>query len=285
MPTLEAPGKINLYLEIKGKRPDSYHELLTLFYPVTTFTDLVQVEFSDTACTALSCSAPGVPVDQKNICCKAADKYFDAAGMKNPGLHIHIEKKIPVAAGMGGGSSDAAAVLLLLQQKFQALTPSQLAETALAIGADVPFFLNPKPALARGRGEQLSPVDLPDHLPLLILPTLFPVSAAWAYRYWNQYKDHAPASSDPELLIRTLQKKDFAAAGKLLRNDLAPAVVQKFPVLTLCTELFAKTGGSVLLSGSGPTLFALYPDFETQEKAYRELSPEFRKYELTLFQS
>lgn len=271
------PGKVNLYLEVRGKRPDSYHELVTLFYPVHAISDRVELELTFSGVT-VSCGAPGVPQNDLNICARAARAYFEAARI-DTGTAIRIEKDIPVAAGMGGGSSDAAATLLLLQRQYQALDAGALKAVALEVGADVPFFLSPEPSIGCGRGEILTPVDLPPELPILIVPTCFPVSSAWAYKHLSVPEGKTfPASPFP--LIEALQKGDFKEARGLLRNDLQHSVLRKFPMLSLISDLLRGTDGTVLVSGSGPTLFALYSDFRARDEASEALAPVLRKYNL-----
>lgn len=281
--TLETPGKINLYLEVKGKRPDGYHELLTLFYPVS-LSDTVTLEFNDSGKISAECDVPRVPLDDSNLAVKAAKAYFAAIHQSCPGIRIILQKNLPVAGGMGGGSSDAGAVLRMLQQYTKnALSESELRKIALELGADVPFFLNPVPSLAGGRGELLEAVQFTRSLPILLLCSSFPVSAKWAYQHWNGTK-HNP-QSDVQQMIRALAESDFAEASKQLRNDLAPAVIQKFPILQQSSSLLAESGGQVLLSGSGPTLFALYPDFAARDQAYDSLQPVFQSKSLTLLKT
>lgn len=274
--SLTTPGKVNLYLEITGRRPDGYHELRTLFYPTSHLMDRVTVRFGGSGCTVV-CDVPGVPSDDSNLAVKAAKAYFAALGESVPALEIRIEKHLPVAGGMGGGSSDAGAVLRLLQQLTgNALPPEKLSAAALSIGADVPFFLNPVASEGRGRGEVLMPVDLPAELPLLILPGIFPVSAAWAYGHWRD----VPVSSEisMERLPELLRGGDYGEAGKYLRNDLAPAVMRKFPLLQMLAELLRESDGTPLMSGSGPTMFALYADYASRDRAQELLKNKLEQY-------
>ena len=282
---LETPGKINLFLEIKGKRPDSWHELLTLFYPLPGLSDRVGLRFGGAEGEIrLTCSAPGVPLDGENLMAKAARAFFAAAGKPCPGLELTLEKHLPVAGGMGGGSSDAGAVLrLLLKHSGIVLPPEKLSAAALSVGSDVPFFLDPVPSVGRGRGEVLSPLGLPPDLPLLLIPGIFPISAAWAYRHWREVPPVDPPSLDD--LLKTLAAGDCAAAGRFLRNDLEGAVLRKFPLLQLLTERLRGSGGAPLLSGSGSTLFALYPDRSARDRAAAELAPELEKYHASAVKS
>ena len=278
--TLETPGKINLYLKVEGKRADGWHDLLTLFYPVSGLSDRITLRFGGEG-VRIVCDAPGVPLDRGNLAVKAVEGYYGAAGGKIPGMEIRIEKQLPVAGGMGGGSSDAAAVLRLLQTAEAKLTPAQLARVALDIGSDVPYFLNPVPSIGRGRGELLTPVDLPGDLPLLLVPGCFPVSAAWAFRHWRP----DGKTSGPEELIDRLQARNFAAAGDLLRNDLEPAALRKFPLLSMIADGLRRTGGAPLMSGSGPTMFALYPDFASRDRACEVLASELEKHPVSFLKA
>ncbi len=280
--SLETPGKINLFLEIKGKRADSWHELLTLFYPVRGLTDRVEIRFGGTG-IRIRCSLPGVPLNEDNLAAKAALAYFAAAGEPCPGMEITLEKRLPAAGGMAGGSSDAGAVLRLLQQySSNALSADKLAQVALSLGSDVPYFLDPAPAVGRGRGEILTPVELPDDLPLLLIPGCFPISAAWAYAHWKDVPQNNRADLDD--LLPLLAAKNYAEAGKLLRNDLEPAALRKFPLLKKLSEILRKSGGSPLMSGSGPSLFALYPDAAARSRAFTNCKDEIEKYQVSLIE-
>ncbi len=281
---LETPGKLNLFLEIKGIRPDSYHEIETLFYPVRRVNDTITIIPEDAPGIRISCDAQGVPEDESNLCWKAADRYCRSAGIV-PSFSITLKKGIPVAAGMGGGSSDAAAVLRLLQKHFHALDDSTLLEIAVKTGADVPFFLNPVPSAGRGIGEILTPLDgIPEQLPILIAAPLFPISAPWAYRHRNR----PAASADTralEPLTDALRKADFPRAASLLRNDLEYAVLEKFPLLEILKRTFSTLRCRVLVSGSGPTLFLFFESFEARENACEFCASVGETYALQLFQT
>ncbi len=249
--SLTTPAKVNLYLRITGKRPDGYHEIETLFYPVLSLFDTITICEAPGLC--VECSAPGVPADERNLVWKAAKAYADSAGI-TPVWKIKIKKNIPVAAGLGGGSSDAAATLRLLQQEYASLNKEKLVEIAAKLGADVPFFLEPLPAIGRGIGEILEPVELPPDIPVKIHAPGFPVSAAWAYRHAK------PAQNPPDIneIIVAFQKQDLEKAGELLHNDLAPALYEKFPYLRILKEELSQNSFGAEITGSGPTLFSIH---------------------------
>ncbi len=282
--TLETPGKVNLFLKVAGRRPDSYHEIETLFFPMEKIADSVSLLFTEQPGIRVFCGASGVPSDESNICWKAAELYLKTAGLET-GVEISIGKRIPVAGGMGGGSSDAAAVLLLMQRKFGALDGDAVHRIAGKIGADVPFFLNPVPSIGRGVGELLEEVsDIPRSLPLLIAAPAFPVSASWSYRHLN----HAAAMKDTrtlDSLLDALREGDFLRAASCLRNDLEYAVMEKFPLLELLKRELAFGGSRVMVSGSGPSLFVFYESFEARERVWEHVNARIGKYAVKLLKA
>jgi len=180
-----------------------------------------------------------------------------------------------VAAGMGGGSSDAATVLAMLNDEYKVLTEKQLAELALSIGADVPFFLNPGPAKAGGVGEKTELLDFSvSEIPLLIISPGFPVSAAWAYK--NRIDSERPEPGRLEKIIESLKTSDWKTLGILLYNDLAPALYQKFPLLRMLKEKALETGAyGAEISGSGPVLYAVYENRETLISSEKSIRKKF----------
>lgn len=271
-------SKVNLSLAVTAKRPDGYHDLDSLFYPFRDPSDEIRFEDAPAgAGVSILCDAPGVPSEpEKNLCGKAVFAYCKAAGMDVPDLTIRLEKNIPVAAGMGGGSADCAAVLKLLQERFRAISETQLENVAFSLGADVPFFLDPRPSRVTGAGECRTPVDgLPERLPLLLAAPQFPVSAAWAY----QHMDLARAVSEPprtQELIDALRRRDYETAAQFMRNDLEHALFVKFPLLVILRDLLQANGAlRVMVSGSGPTLLALFRDEAAAQAAYARAASEF----------
>jgi len=271
-------SKVNLSLAVTAKRPDGYHDLDSLFYPFRDPSDEISLEDAPAAPgITIRCDAPGVPLEpEKNLCGKAVFAYCKAAGMNVPGLVIHLEKHIPVAAGMGGGSADCAAVLRLLQERFHALSDSQLEDAAFSLGADVPFFLNPRPSYVTGAGEHHTPVEgLPEYLPILLAAPQFPVSAAWAY----QHMDLRRAISTPPRtneLIDALRRRDYESAAHFMRNDLEHALFIKYPLLVLLRRFLLENGAlRAMISGSGPTILALFRDDAAAQAAYARTASEF----------
>ncbi len=263
-----APSKINLYLRVLGTLPNGYHEIETLFVPLSDPADELELEFSDDGRGEIRVSADvPLPADGDNLCGRAARAVCSALGIA-PSIRISLRKRIPVAAGMGGGSSDAAAVILALQEQYGPL-PDGGHAAALACGADVPLFLHPVPSIGRGIGDRLEPLeDLPIP-PILISPMHFPVSTPWGYRHIRETGDQRKLDD----LIRALRSGDLEKTATLLRNDLAVALWDKFPLLQLRREELMDAGAlAVQVTGSGPTLYAIFPDEKTRESARAMLS-------------
>ncbi len=267
MCVVRAVSKINLYLRVLGRLPSGYHEIETLFLPLNSPSDELEIAFRDDGRGELDIvSGVPLPSGRENLCGKAAEAVCAELGIR-PSIAIRLRKRIPVAAGMGGGSSDAAAVINAVQSRYGFL-PDRGAAAALACGADVPFFLDPHPAIGRGLGEQLTPLDGLPEPPVLILPMPFPIPTPWSYRHRVPTDD----SRSIDTLIKALRESDYERAAHFLRNDLATAAWRKFPLLTLAADHLKRLGAlGVQITGSGPTLFALFADPPSRDRAAEEL--------------
>jgi 4-diphosphocytidyl-2-C-methyl-D-erythritol kinase len=252
--------KVNLLLNILGKRPDGFHELETVMHPVALHDDL-SFERGGTN-IQLSCNDPSLPTNSRNLVYAAAEKFLTAAGIKE-GLRIHLEKRIPVSAGLGGGSGNAATALLALNELFgHPLKHEELVKLAAALGSDIPFFLQNRPALATGRGEIIAPLDFFPALAgcwLVLIHPGFGVSTAWAYAELGQHPEWLHGKTwRAQRLIELLQTADLAAAEKEFFNSLEAPVLKKYPLLALFQEFFRENGVSgTLMSGSGSSTFAI----------------------------
>jgi 4-diphosphocytidyl-2-C-methyl-D-erythritol kinase len=280
MTSLEKPSpcKVNLLLNILGRRPDGFHELETVFHPVN-FCD--HLKFTRTGNQVkLTCNQPELPIDASNLVHRAATKFLATAGISD-GVQIHLEKKIPLAAGLGGGSSNAATTLLGLNELFgQPLSLAKLHSIAATLGSDVNFFLQSKPALATGRGEKVE--SLPEFPALrgasffLIHPG-FGISTPWAYRELARF----PAAQNgvagrTQKLISHLQHSDLPTAGREFYNSLEAPALEKFPVLALYQEFLREQGAAAtLMSGSGSTTFAIFPNQPAAESAVGKFQARF----------
>jgi 4-diphosphocytidyl-2-C-methyl-D-erythritol kinase len=261
--TLRSHAKINLYLSVLHKRPDGYHEIETLMQTVD-LTDTLKFTPEAEEVT-LTCSNPDVPLDQSNLVYKAVALMRRVYG-KTAGLRVHIEKNIPVAAGLAGGSGNAAMTLHALNGLWRlGLTDAELMARAGELGSDVPFCLRGGMAIGRGRGERLEWVDFtPDACFVLVHPPQA-VSSAWAYQQLKMGLTNS--SSSINLGVSVFRGTGYNDLAKQLRNDLETPVRAAFPVIDRIYAAFHAAGVySVLMSGSGPTVFGMVPDRSTAEQ-------------------
>lgn len=254
---IQTPSKVNLFLKVAGTLPNGFHAIETLFVPLKTPSDELEIQFFADGKREIrvECAHPAVPCGEKNLCWKAARSVLDTLEITDS-VTVMIRKNIPVAGGMGGGSSDAGAVINALQRKYGEL-PDKGAAIALECGSDVPFFLDPVPSTGFGRGEILTPVEGLQIPEIRIIPMDFPISARWAYQ--NLAPETKKDTRSLDDMLAALRAGDFKAAALLLRNDLAPAAFRKFPLLKFTKEKFESEnpGWKVQLSGSGASLFAI----------------------------
>jgi 4-diphosphocytidyl-2-C-methyl-D-erythritol kinase len=273
-----SPCKVNLLLNILGRRADGFHELETVMQPVN-FCDELSFERAGNG-IQLSCSDKSLPVNSKNLVFRAAQQFLAAAEISG-GVKIHLEKKIPLAAGLGGGSGNAATALLALNELFSwPLAPEKLHEIATALGSDIPFFLQNKPALATGRGEKIQPLEnfpaLRGKAFLLIHPG-FGISTPWAYQNLARFpKALNGQKGRAEKLISLLQTADLKTASGELYNSLEAPALEKFPVLQLFQEFLRANGAlAALMSGSGSTTFAICENISSAESLEEKFKSKF----------
>jgi len=261
MLTLKAHAKINWFLRVRSKRDDGFHEIESLFQRISLHDELTIEEASSLSVVT---EAP-IPVDE-NLVLRAALMLRDEAGAKG-GANIGLIKNIPIAAGLGGGSSDAAATLTGLNDLWRlGLTGGRLQEMALALGSDVPFFLGGPSALAGGRGENLTPVASGNPATLLLLNPGINVSASWAYSNLQGFSAEDPGYADR--FLGHLASGDWAALREMAINDLEAPVVAEHPVVgELKSRLVDEGALYAAMSGSGATVFGVFPDREAAKKA------------------
>lgn len=257
---LQSPCKINLLLNILGKRPDGFHELETVMQPIS-YCDRLRFSTGSKGIT-LTCDEPTLPTDGRNLVCRAAAAFFNEAKL-SPDIHIHLEKRIPLAAGLGGGSANAATTLTGLNELHQSpLSLEALQRIASSLGSDVPFFLQRNPALATGRGEKvesLRPFAALSGCAVLLIHPGFGISTPWAYQNLASFPAalHGRPGRAREL-ITLLQSGELRSAGAEFYNSLEAPALRKYPLLALFQEFLREHGAAAaLMSGSGSTTFAI----------------------------
>ncbi len=264
----QSPCKVNLLLNILGKRTDGFHELESVMHPIRVFDELIFTRGGQGI--ELTCNEPSLPTDSRNLVVRAAVLFLETAKI-NEGVKLRLEKKIPLAAGLGGGSSNAAVTLLGLNELFGSpLAPAALPALAASLGSDIPFFLQEKPALATGRGERIQPLDffpaLRDAAFLLIHPG-FGIATAWAYQQLARFPDALNGRPGrARKLIELLQTASLRTAGAELCNSLEAPALKKYPLLAIFQDFLRAHGAAAtLMSGSGSTTFALAENLAAAE--------------------
>ncbi|HSO10716.1 MAG TPA: 4-(cytidine 5'-diphospho)-2-C-methyl-D-erythritol kinase [Desulfoprunum sp.] len=255
---LPAPAKINLFLHVRRRRADGYHDLETWMQKLD-FGDTVELRLRDDGSLGLDCSDRSLPTDRSNLAWRAAEVFFSASRRgKGYGVDIRIAKRIPVAAGLGGGSSDAGSVLRGLNRLFDnEFSRTELCAMALRLGADVPFFVVEDDAvLAEGVGEVMYPVETLKGYGVLLVNPGFSVSTRWVF------ENLGLTSTLKESKLTSFRKdaSDLPSLG-VLSNDLERVTLAQYPELASIKASLLEAGAEIaLMSGSGPTVFGLFPD-------------------------
>jgi 4-diphosphocytidyl-2-C-methyl-D-erythritol kinase len=273
---IRAPAKINLSLRVVGRRADGYHFLDTIIVPVSLY-DEIDIRRIRAASRhpageliQIKCDHPLVPQGRENIVYRAAELIMKKTRKPQP-ISIHIKKRIPIGAGLGGGSSDAAAALVGLNRLLKLrLSLATIEKMAVALGADVPFFVRARPARARGIGERLRPLRcLPRFWSVIVYPG-FPVSTEWVYRNFRQ-KLTKP-------LVNTSIATSPKSVGEIinrLENDLEAVTFKRYPRIGVFKRKLLREGAPrVLMSGSGSSVFGIFSSKRAAVNAFRRLRKE-----------
>lgn len=267
---ISAPAKINLSLDVVGRREDGYHLLSTVMQSLELADRVTVALDSGSTGIKLTCSTAGIPLDRRNTAWRAAHSFLAAIGLET-GVNIDLEKKIPVSAGLAGGSADAAAVLYALNHLLPGrLDRGRLFDLAGSIGADVPFCLQGATVLCEGIGEKLTPLTSLDQIPVLLCKPDFGLSTPWVFSRLDR-GSLGPRPDQPAILA-ALQAHDLTGLGRHTANVLESVSLPAYPVLKELKRLLKSAGASVaLMSGSGPTVFGLFLDGATCEAARQQL--------------
>lgn len=273
--TEPAYAKLNLTLDILGKRSDGYHELNMVMQSID-LADTISVTPQDAPGLSLTCNVPYLPCDDSNIAAKAAHRFFAARGNETPGLAIHIEKSIPACAGMAGGSSDGAAVLRLLRRLYAADLPQEELEAIGAlVGSDVPYCVRGGTALAQGRGEILTDLPpLPDCFFVVCKPP-FPISTPELFAQVRLKK--LRCHPDTTGMLKALEERDLEAVARRVYNVFEDVLPRKYAqVFEIKRKLLDRGAMTASMTGSGPTVFGIFSDIERAEIAAEELKKEYK---------
>ncbi len=264
--TAFAPAKINLFLDIIGRLDNGYHSLFMVMQSID-LADIVTVEKCDESGIFLTCSEKSLPTDRKNIAYKAAEIFFEAIG-EAPCVKIHIEKKIPFAAGLAGGSADAAAVFTALNEMFGSrFNITELCEIALSAGSDVPFCIKGGTCLSQNTGGVLSPLKPLKDCFIVLAKPICGVSTAEAYSAADNTYIYHP---DCMRMLDVCEKGDFEGICKYAGNVFEQVI--EVPERVEYKRIMRECGASLCqMSGSGPTVFAIFKSRENAEKCRNEL--------------
>ncbi len=255
---VRAPAKLNLFLEVKGRRPDGYHEIESLMVTVDLY-DTLTFSNDPGGAIHLACDDPALPTDGRNLVVKAAERLRAEVNMPL-GASIDLQKMIPAQAGLAGGSSDAAATLVGLNELWELNLPTDtLASIAAEIGSDVAFFLHAPAAICRGRGEMIEPIDLSALLPIHFVLVCPPLGVGTSDVYRRLVVPDRPRSIGP--IVEALMAGDTSALGSEIFNRLQPVAESLEPELIRVREAWETLDPSLLdgfaMSGSGSASFGL----------------------------
>jgi len=264
----KAMGKINLTLDVINKRADGYHNLKMVMQTVELH-DVLELKKLENGITVL-CENSLVPTNDSNIAFKAANALCEYTDRKL-NVAIHIEKNIPVSAGMAGGSSDAAAVLKGMNELFGLnLKKDELLKIGKTIGADVPYCLCGGTMLAEGIGDILTPLDPLNGVNIVLVKPRIEVSTAWVFK--NFKESDVLERPDTDALINALKKNDLRTIGSKLSNVLESVTVRANPVIDEIKSKLLDCGAiGSLMSGSGPTVFGIFEDYSSAQKAFNKM--------------
>ena len=267
--SLKAMAKINLGLDVVGKRPDGYHDLRMIMQTVRLF-DRVKLSETTSSGVRMKTNLRYLPTDQGNHAVQAARKLMEEFRI-NSGVFIDLQKRIPVAAGLAGGSSDAAAVLVGMNLLFRlGLSQEELRERGVRIGADVPYCIMRGTALAEGIGDRLTPLPhIPDCSIVIAKPD---VRVSTKYVYTHLVLDEQTRHPQIDSQIEAIRSQDLGKMCELCGNVLEDVTIPAHPQIASIKEMMLQEGAlSAMMSGSGPSVFGIFDDPEKAQRAYGKL--------------
>ena len=266
-----APAKLNLTLEVGEKRSDGYHEVQSVMSCAALY-DEGTLESGTSGGISMTCDCPGLPLDDTNLCLRAAKLFFKKTGIPCDGLHIDLTKRIPMQSGLGGGSADAAAVLRGLRKLYRPeMMIKDLERMAAELGSDVPFCVRSVTAMVRGRGEQL--LKLPK-LPLCWFVICKPEFSFSTAEMYAKLDEKEPVSSIDTLgLIKALEYQDMQEISDRLGNCFEGVLEESSEIFAIKNRLLALGARNACMSGSGSAVYGLF----TQEDEAKAAAVELQK--------
>lgn len=275
-----AYAKINIGLDIKKRREDGYHEVYMVMQSIDLY-DTITITRRNSNGIIFTCDDKNLSTGEDNLILKAARLFYETQGITQ-GVHIHLVKRIPVAAGMAGGSTDAAATLMLLNELFEKhLSKEALMRLGVKLGADVPYCILGGTALAEGIGEKLSVLTpLPDCQILIIKPPIA-VSTKYVYETLNVATIlHHP---NMEAVLQGIERSDISVICENCENILENVTCKAFPIVQKIKDFMKKNKALLsLMSGSGPTVFGIYSSLQDSKDAFDLAKKVYPDYEIFL---
>ncbi|MFX0548320.1 4-(cytidine 5'-diphospho)-2-C-methyl-D-erythritol kinase [Hathewaya histolytica] len=267
----KAYAKVNLSLDVVGKREDDYHLLKMIMQQIDLY-DIIDINENKEKEIKVFCNKPFVPLDNRNLAYKAAEAFIEKYNI-GVGVDIKIQKNIPVSAGLAGGSTDAAAVLYLMREIFKKhISIDEIMKLGLEIGADVPYCIQGGTALCEGIGEKINPLKPFRNYILVLVKPNFGVSTKDIYKSLNINKIYKHPNT--EAIIKAMENEDLRFVGSNMKNVLENVTVSVYPTISNIKKNMMNLGAvGSLMSGSGPTVFGLFEDMLKAQRAY-----EYFKY-------
>lgn len=280
--TIKAPAKINLSLDVTGRRENGYHDLRMLMQTIDLYDELTIKKTAEPGIYfSMNRELPDHIPPEKNLVWKAAKLLQERCHITD-GIDIYLEKNIPAAAGLAGGSSDCAAALIGINELCGlGLTLGQLCDLGVTLGADVPFCLQKGTMLSEGIGEILT--RLPDLSPLWVLLIKPDISVSTGYVYTHLKLDEITSHPDTEHLIDCIRRHDDATLARGLSNVLETVTIPEYPILAELKRFLSDNGAiGSLMSGSGPTTYGLYQDEILARMALKKAKEQYPDYDVLL---
>jgi 4-diphosphocytidyl-2-C-methyl-D-erythritol kinase len=282
LPSIEllSPAKVNLRLEVLRRRGDGYHEIRTILQRIS-LSDRLRISLKREKGISVITDSPSLPVDEGNLAYRAASSLLEEAEA-SVGVEVHIQKRIPISSGLGGGSSNAASTLMGLNRILKLnFSKGRLMEIGARIGADIPFFMLERTAMATGIGEKLEPLEIRPPIWLVLVNPGWEVSTRWAYEELNFTLTKRPIHIKLPPFF-----SDIGQVAHILHNDLESVTISAYPEIDgMKEELLSQGAVGSLMTGSGPTVFGLFPYNNEAESAYRKLNAKYGERRWTVYQA